>query len=256
LLADDDIDLVLISTRHDLHAPLALQALRAGKHVFVEKPLALTSEQLDSIEAFYAEQHDRPLLMTGFNRRFSPAVQRLREVLAGRTAPLVVDYRMNAGYIPLDHWVHGPEGGGRNIGEACHVYDVFDVLTGATPSKVAAVSIAPSNRLAKNDNFSATIGYDDGSVCTLTYTALGAKEHPKERMEVYADGRVLTLDDYRALSASDRSSPLWSSRTVDKGHRQELEALAECLLRGGPWPITVAEQLRATQISFDVEVQL
>jgi hypothetical protein len=93
------------------------------------------------------------------------------------------------------------------------VYDVFDVLTGATPSKVAAVSIAPSNRLAKNDNFSATIGYDDGSVCTLTYTALGAKEHPKERMEVYADGRVLTLD--RALSASDRSSPLWSSRTVD-----------------------------------------
>ena len=256
LLADDDIDLVLISTRHDLHAPLALQALRAGKHVFVEKPLALTSEQLDSIEAFYREQPDGPVLMTGFNRRFSPAVQRLRELLSGRTTPLVVDYRMNAGYIPLDHWVHGPEGGGRNIGEACHVYDVFDALTGATVNKVTAVSIAPSNRLAKNDNFSATIGYEDGSICTLTYSALGAKEHPKERMEVFADGRVLTLDDYRALTASNRSSPLWSSRTVDKGHRQELEALAECLLRGGAWPLTLAEQLRATQISFDVESKL
>ena len=256
LLADDEIDLVLISTRHDLHAPLALQALRAGKHVFVEKPLALTSQQLDSIEAFYAERPDGPVLMTGYNRRFSPAVQRLRGLLADRTAPLVVDYRMNAGYIPLDHWVHGTEGGGRNIGEACHVYDVFDALTGAAVDKVAAVSIAPSDRLAKNDNFSATIGYEDGSVCTLTYTALGAKEHPKERMEVYADGRVLTLDDYRSLTASGRSSPLWSSRTVDKGHRQELEALAQCLLRGGPWPITLGEQLRATQISFDVEVQL
>jgi predicted dehydrogenase len=253
VLGDPEIDLVLISTRHDLHAPLALRALRAGKHVFVEKPLALTVEELDEIESFYAETADAPVLMTGFNRRFSPAVQRLRERLIGRTAPIVADYRMNAGYIPLDHWVHGPEGGGRNIGEACHVYDVLDSLTGAAVKDVHASAIAPSARLAANDNFTATITYDDGSLCTLTYTALGAKEHPKERLEVYADGVVLTLDDYRSLTASGRKAPLWSSRTIDKGHRQELEALAECLLRGGPWPISVEEQLRATRISFDVE---
>jgi predicted dehydrogenase len=194
--------------------------------------------------------------MTGFNRRFSPAVQKLRERLAGRSAPIVADYRMNAGYIPLDHWVHGPEGGGRNIGEACHVYDVFDALTGAGVREVHASAIAPSARLAANDNFTATITYDDGSLCTLTYTALGAKEHPKERLEVYGDGVVLTLDDYRSLTASGGKTPLWSSRTIDKGHRQELQALAECLLRGGPWPISLDEQLRATRISFDVETQI
>jgi predicted dehydrogenase len=253
VLNDTEIDLVLISTRHDLHAPLALRALKAGKHVFVEKPLALTDEQLAEIEAFYADTADAPVLMTGFNRRFSPAVQKLRSRLAGRTAPIVADYRMNAGYIPLDHWVHGPEGGGRNIGEACHVYDVFDALTGAGVKHVRATAIAPSARLAANDNFTATISYDDGSVCTLTYTALGAKEHPKERLDAYADGVVLTLDDYRSVTASGSKAPLWSSRTIDKGHRQELEALAECLLRGGPWPITLEEQLRATRISFDVE---
>ena len=128
VLGDDAIDLVLISTRHDSHAALALRALEAGKHVFVEKPLALDEDELAAIEAFYADRADGPLLMTGFNRRFSPAAARLRELLAGRTSPLVANYRMNAGYIPLDHWVHGPEGGGRNIGEACHVYDLFDFL--------------------------------------------------------------------------------------------------------------------------------
>lgn len=256
VLADAEVDLVLITTRHDLHAALALQALRAGKHVFVEKPLALTFEELADIEAFYAGATDAPVLMTGFNRRFSPAVRKLRERLEHRTAPIVADYRMNAGYIPLDHWVHGPEGGGRNIGEACHVYDVFDALTGAPVNAVRASAIAPSNRLAANDNFTATVTYDDGSLCTLTYTALGAKEHPKERLEVYADGVVLTLDDYRSLSASGRKTPLWTSRTIDKGHRDELEALAECLLRKGPWPISLEEQLRATQISFDVEAQI
>ncbi len=256
VLADDEVDLVLISTRHDLHAQLALAALSAGKHVFVEKPLALRPEELDELERFYVENTAAPVLMTGFNRRFSPAVQQLRTQLAGRSAPVVADYRMNAGYIPLDHWVHGPEGGGRNLGEACHVYDVFDVLTGSEVREVKAAGIRPSDRLAANDNFTATIAYLDGSLCTLTYTALGAKEHPKEQMEVYADGAVLTLDDYRSLTSSGRKTPLWSSRTVDKGHRQELEALADTLLRDGPWPISLAEQVRATRIGFAVEAQI
>jgi predicted dehydrogenase/threonine dehydrogenase-like Zn-dependent dehydrogenase len=258
ILRDEDVALVFISTRHDLHAPLTLAALRAGKHVFVEKPLALNEEELAEIEAFYAEADEgAPLLMTGFNRRFSPAAEHARAALAGRTTPLVADYRMNAGYIPLDHWVHGPEGGGRNIGEACHVYDLFDSLVGgAEVQSVVARSIAPhSDRLARNDNFTATISYDDGSLCTLTYTALGNADHPKERLEVFCDNTVLALDDYKSLSVAGRGDG-WRGVTQNKGHQEELEALAAALRTGGPWPIPLDEQLRAMRIAFAVEDQI
>jgi predicted dehydrogenase len=165
---------------------------------------------------------------------------------------------MNAGYIPLDHWVHGPEGGGRNIGEACHIYDLFDALVGAE-TDVASVSAhairADGTRLAANDNFVATIGYVDGSVCTLTYTALGNRDHPKERMEVFADGTVLTLDDYKSLSVAGPGSG-WRSTTQHKGHPEELEALAHAIREGGPWPITLEEQARAMRIAFAVEEQI
>ena len=195
--------------------------------------------------------------MTGFNRRFSPAAARLRELLAGRTSPLVANYRMNAGYIPLDHWVHGPEGGGRNIGEACHIYDLFDFLVGAERDRPCRRrrSAPASRHWAANDNFVATIGYADGSVCTLTYTALGHRDHPKERLDVFAGGRVLSLDDYKSLSV-DGGGAGWRSTTVQKGHVEELEALARALREGGPWPIPLEQQLQATRISFEVERQL
>ncbi len=193
--------------------------------------------------------------MTGFNRRFAPAVARAREALAGRTSPLVVDYRMNAGYLPPDHWTQGPEGGGRNLGEACHVYDLFDSLTGAEELAVQAAAIgATGGHWLRTDNFVATVSYADGSVCTLTYTALGHRDHPKERMEIFADGRVLSLDDYRSLE--DTGGRGWSSRTQQKGHLEELGAVADCLLRGGPWPIPLDEQLRATRIALTVEERL
>jgi predicted dehydrogenase/threonine dehydrogenase-like Zn-dependent dehydrogenase len=256
VLGDDEIDLVLISKRHDLHAAQTLAALEAGKHVFVEKPLALTEAELAAVEAFYAGREDAPLLLTGFNRRFSPAIGHVRELLARRTSPLVASYRMNAGYIPLDSWVHGPEGGGRNIGEACHVYDVFDALTGADVADVQATAIRPgSARFARNDNFVATVAYEDGSVCTLTYTALGNRAHPKEQLDVFADGSVVRLDDYRSVSVAGPGAG-WSSRTVDKGHVQELESLARAIREGGAWPISLEEQLRAMRIAFAVEEQL
>jgi predicted dehydrogenase/threonine dehydrogenase-like Zn-dependent dehydrogenase len=254
-LADDAVALVLVSTRHDSHAELALRALRAGKHVFVEKPLALTERELVEIEGFYGEQPDGPLLVTGFNRRFSPAARRMRELLANRATPLVADYRMNAGFLPRDHWVHGPEGGGRNVGEACHVYDLFVFLTGSTVTdEVAAVGIgAGAPRLGASDNFSAVVRFDEGSVCTLTYTALGVREYPKERLDVFADRMVLSLDDYRSLAVAGRRAAGWKAATQQKGHREELEALASALAEGGPWPITLEEQLAATRISFAVE---
>jgi predicted dehydrogenase len=253
LLTDPDLDAVFIATPVFTHFDLAWRTLQAGKHTFVEKPLALTEAELREIESFY-DDRDAPLLMTGFNRRFSPAAVHAREVLAQRTTPLVAEYRLNAGYVPLDHWVHGPEGGGRNIGEACHVYDLFDALVGdvAVESVTARAIRADGTRLAANDNFVATVAYADGSVCTLTYTALGNRDHPKERMEVFADGIVLTLDDYKSLTVTGRGSG-WRAATQQKGHLEELEALARALREGGAWPISLEEQARALRIAFAVE---
>jgi predicted dehydrogenase len=239
---------------------MTLRALEAGKNVFVEKPLALTSEELDRIEAFY-ETRDGPLLMTGFNRRFSPAAVRAKEALSGRATPLIANYRMNAGYISRDHWVHGSEGGGRNIGEACHVYDLFDYLVADNVVTVSARSIEPrSDHWARNDNFVATIAYSDGSICTLTYTALGNRSHPKELLEIFADGDVISLEDYRSLSISSRRRIAWRSRWfAEKGHLQELQQLSSSLSSArsrSPWPIPLEEQVQATRTSFEVEAQI
>lgn len=248
----------MMTTRHDLHGQMALQALRAGKHAFVEKPLTLKMEELAEIEQFYAENPSGPLLLVGFNRRFAPAIQSIRQILEKRTTPIIANYRMNAGFIRPEHWVHGPEGGGRNIGEACHIYDLFNSLCGgAKEVAVNACSIDPvSKQWNKNDNFVATIKYADGSVCTLTYTALGDKSYPKEKMEVFADGKVIVMDDYKSVTVHGGKHMGWSDKTVQKGQLQELEMLADTLLRGKPWPISLAEQIQATRISFEVERQI
>jgi predicted dehydrogenase/threonine dehydrogenase-like Zn-dependent dehydrogenase len=257
LLDDAEIDLVLIATRHNLHGDMALRALRAGKHVFVEKPLTIDDDELRAIRDFYAETAGRPLLMTGFNRRFSPALQRARQILAGRTTPLIVNYRMNAGYVPPDSWVHGDEGGGRNVGEACHIYDVFNFLTDARVSRIQAAAVVPrGSQWRRNDNFVAQISYDDGSVCSLTYTAMGDRAHPKEQMEVFADGRVLVLDDYTKLNVIGSRVEGWSAKSQNKGLLEELHALSTALKTGGEWPIPLWQQIQATSTSFEVERQI
>lgn len=256
VLDDPQVDLVLIATRHDLHAEMTLAALKAGKHVFVEKPTSMTEEGLDAIEAFYADNPNGPLLMTGFNRRFAPAVTAAREAIKGRLSPMIVNYRMNAGYIPSDHWVHGPHGGGRNIGEACHIYDLFNALTGSQPVEVQARAIVPaSGHWRRDDNFVATVRYADGSLCTLTYTSLGSKEFPKERFDIFVDGKVLVLDDYKRLEVAGAKGG-WKGLTIEKGQLEELVALAEAFKPGGKWPISLADQLSATRVSFAVEKQL
>ncbi len=258
ILGDSDIDLVLITTRHDLHGSGVLKALRAGKHVFVEKPLTLSPAELAEIKAFYAENPSGPTLMTGFNRRFAPGVEHVYQALAERTTPLIVNYRMNAGFIPPNHWVHGPEGGGRNLGEACHIYDLFNALCrGAAVESVQAASIDPkAGQWRRNDNFVATIKYADGSVCTLTYTALGAKAYPKERMEVFADGKIVFLDDYKSVEVHGGRDKGWTANAPKKGQLEELKALADTLLRRKAWPISLAEQIQATEIAFEVERQI
>lgn len=257
ILNDPDFHLVVISTRHDLHADQVIRGLRAGKHVFVEKPLAISWEGLDDVMRAHAAIADPPLLMVGFNRRFAPGVLAIKAATQNRRAPLVINYRLNAGYLPPDHWVHGPQGGGRNIGEACHMYDVFRSLTGAPVRSVSATPIDPGTLpYFRNDNFAATLGYADGSVCTLTYTALGPKTGMgKEYIEVFCDGEAYVLDDFKKLTKASDGSVLWQGE-VDKGHREELSLLGDAIASGGASPITFDELVETTAVSLRVEGQL
>jgi predicted dehydrogenase len=255
VLRDEGIDLVVIATRHHEHADQVQRALRVGKHVFVEKPLAITWDELAAVVETYRTLPAAPALMVGFNRRFSPALQTLKRQLANRRSPLMIEYRVNAGYLPLDHWVHGAQGGGRNIGEACHMYDVFRFLTGAPVASVAATAIDPGSLpYARNDNFTATIGYADGSVATLVYTALGPKAGMgKEHLTVFCDNEAYLVDDYRRLTQVTEASVLWQSGEVLKGHAEELAAFGDAIAAGGPAPIPFEEIVEVSGVALQVE---
>ena len=255
VLKDPAFQLVVIATRHADHAAQVVRSMEAGKHVFVEKPLAISWEELARVESAHSKMADTPLVMVGFNRRFSPALQLLKERLAGRRSPLMIQYRLNAGYLPLDHWVHGPEGGGRNIGEACHMYDVFRFLAGAPARSVEATAIDPRGLpYARSDNFSATVGYEDGSVASLVYTALGPKTGlGKEHITVFCDGDAFVVDDFRKLTKASDGSVLWQSGETDKGHFEELSRFGDAIATGGPSPIPFAELVETSAVALQVE---
>jgi predicted dehydrogenase/threonine dehydrogenase-like Zn-dependent dehydrogenase len=258
ILEDRDVDLVLIASRHNTHASMTLAALEAGKHVLVEKPLVLTEEELMLIERFYGDDTSaaKPIVLTGFNRRFSVYLSRIKALVEKRTNPMIINYQMNAGYIPLDHWVHSNEGGGRNIGEACHIYDIFTFLTDAKVVNVTAMSIrSKTNYYSSSDNFVVTMNFEDGSIATLTYTALGANEYPKEMMKVFCDGKVIVMDDYKKLTVFGGGPKSFSTPTQDKGQRDELISLATGL-KNGIWPIPLWQQVQVSRIGLIVEEQL
>ncbi|HMN27648.1 MAG TPA: Gfo/Idh/MocA family oxidoreductase, partial [Caldilineaceae bacterium] len=218
VLNDPDVDAVLLATRHNLHASQAMAAAKAGKALFLEKPMALNQHELDELAAVLAET--TVPFMLGFNRRFSPPAQRIHQALAGRQSPLQMLYRVNAGYLPPDHWTQGPEGGGRMIGEGCHMLDLFQFLVnGAEPVSMTASAVQPHvEHLTGADNVSVTVQYADGSLGTLIYTALGAPAFSKEYVEVYADQKVFVLDDYKSLRAYGAGALDWNAPLADKGH--------------------------------------
>ena len=222
----------------------------------LRKPLCRTTEAelalLDAAVAQYTPSGER-VLLTGFNRRFSPHIRRLRELLDRRTGPVMISYRVNAGYLPPDHWTHRAEGGGRNIGEACHVYDLFAALIGSPLKSVHAVAAqSPTAFYGRDDNFSATLDFVDGSIATVLYTALGPRELPKERLEAFADGAGYVLDDYRELTVYGRRAAGLKTRLPEKGHREELESFVAAIRDGKPWPIPWEEQRQATWIALAV----
>lgn len=252
VFTDDQIDTVIITTRHDTHADLTLRALRAGKHVFVEKPLALRREELDEIAETYnklATEAGAPVLMVGFNRRFSSLTVRMRQLLATVPQPKTFIATVNAGHIPADHWTQDPEvGGGRIIGEACHFIDLLRHLAGHPIVDVQ------SNYLntATSDTAAIQLTFEDGSIGTVHYIATGSTKYPKERIEVFTAGRVLQMDNFRQLRGHGWRS--FSSKRLfsqDKGHRAALGAFIDAIRSGGAPPIPIAEQFEVSDATLD-----
>ncbi len=238
VINDPAVNTLAVLTRHHLHAGQVLAGLRAGKHVFCEKPLALTRAELAEIKA-EAEKPGAPLLMVGFNRRFAPLAVQMKKFLDASPEPLVAHYRVNAGYIPPEHWVHDlAQGGGRILGEGCHFIDFITWLVGAAPVEVSAQALPDMGRY-RQDNVVIQLRYPDGSLGTVSYLANGDKTVSKERVEIFSGGRVALLDDYRQLEmvANGRRSVAKSRLRQDKGHAAEWDAFAAAILSGGPPPI-------------------
>ena len=228
VLDDADVNLIVVGTRHDLHAELARKALERNKDVFVEKPLALNDEQLDAV--LHAAGSSTARLMVGFNRRFSPLAQRAKEFFDGRETPLSLLYRVNAGRIPKEHWTqNAEEGGGRIVGEVCHFIDLMQFLTGAPPVSVFAESIsAKSSKIVDADSVFITLRFADGSSGAVAYLSEGDKGLAKERLEIFGAGRVFVLDDFRrATLYRDGREEQVALKAQDKGQQAQVRGICK-----------------------------
>lgn len=266
ILDDPKVNTVAVLTRHYMHARQVIAVLHAGKHVFCEKPLAIKPGELEEITAVLqglsslpddeagSQGKRSPLLMVGFNRRFSPHGKALKEFLLSRQEPLVAHYIVNAGYLPPEHWLHDPEqGGGRIIGEGCHFIDFLTFLVGEPPISVVARSLPDAGRY-RADNVVMTFTFPDGSLGTISYLANGDRAFPKERLEVFAGGRVAVLHDYRWLEMiyAGKRQVVRSLLKQDKGHKGEWQAFSDAIQEGGAPPIPYRDLIGVTSATFAV----
>jgi predicted dehydrogenase len=253
VFADPTTNVIVIATRHDTHADLVCRGLAAGKHVFVEKPLAIREEDLDAIEAAYRAAQEReqpPMLTVGFNRRAAPHVKRIKDLLLRQRGPKAFVMTINAGAIPAEHWTQDPRtGGGRIVGEVCHFVDLLRFLVAAPiVQRSVATMEAPTN-----DTVAITLSFADGSIGTVHYVANGAKAFPKERLEVFAGGKVLQLDNFRRLLGFGwpglRTHRLWRQ---DKGQNSFVAAFVAAVAGGGEPPIPFDELLEVSAATIAI----
>ena len=251
VLDDSHINLVVIGTRHDSHAELARKALLANKHVFVEKPLALNDEELERV--LNAASASAGLLMVGFNRRFSPLALQARDFFAGRSGPLSISYRVNAGRVPNEHWIQDEQQGGRIVGEVCHFIDFLTFLTGAPPTSVFAEAIsAKSDKIVDADSVFITLKFEDGSNGTIAYLAEGDRALAKERVEIFGEGKSLVLDDYRSVTTyRDGREKQVSLKAQDKGQKDQVAAVCAAVLSGEA-PISLDDLASTSKATFRI----
>jgi len=249
VLNDEEVDAVLIATRHNLHARQAKAAAEKGKAVFLEKPMALNEEELEELAAVL--RRTKVPFMVGFNRRFSPAACRVKSILAMKGIPLTVFYRVNAGHIPTESWIFSEEGGGRIIGEACHMFDFFNYIIGSSEVRDIAATAMNPRKEARNalENFIVSLRYHNGSICSLYYTTVGSKEVPKEYVEIHGGGETLIIDDYKEVVHYGLKIEKWRYRQ-DKGHRAELIKFGRYVLGEEDAPLSLEEMISATELSF------
>ncbi|MDC4226708.1 MAG: Gfo/Idh/MocA family oxidoreductase [Candidatus Manganitrophus sp.] len=237
VLKDEEINAVLIGTRHGDHGQMVVESLRAGKHVFVEKPLCLSEEALEEITAVYeAKATEGIQLMVGFNRRFSPHMAQARALFQDRKNPLVMLYRVNAGAISPDHWVHDPEiGGGRILGEACHFIDCMQALCGSVPTSVHARRIDHHTSGITEDQSLLSFSFADGSIGTVIYAAGGDTALAKERFEAFGEGKAVIIDDFiKTESFSGGKGNRFKTTKQDKGFQMEMTRFVEAIQGGTP----------------------
>lgn len=256
ILKDPEIDAVLIATRHNLHAPMALEAAKAGKDILLEKPMAINYEELEELKR--AVTDTGVTFAVGFNRRYSPLAVRAKELLRGKRRPYLVNYRVNAGFVPEDNWVQDPSiGGGRIIGECCHFFDMFNYLIESEVVRIKAISIPANNTsVVACDNLVVTVSYGDGSVAVLTYVALGHGALAKERVEIFADGSSLVIDDFRRLETYGFAKNKAISIRQDKGYRAELMEFLKALKGQSSNLITFEDCVRATELSLKAQQEI
>ncbi len=251
VFSNPKINAVFIATRHDTHAGLAVQALEAGKNVFVEKPLALSDEDLSRVvEA--ARRNSSCRLMVGFNRRFSPLARQARDFFANLSEPLVINYRINAGSIPCEHWIQGVEGGGRILGEVCHFVDLLQFLTGSSAKRVFAECVSSANSgMPNQDNVVISLSFRNGSVGQITYLACGDKVLNKERIEIFGGGRSFIIDDFR-IGECYEGGPCRKIKMPGKGHQEEVELFLQSIREGLPSPISLDSLSLTTASTFRI----
>jgi predicted dehydrogenase/threonine dehydrogenase-like Zn-dependent dehydrogenase len=253
ILADDNINLVVIATRHDTHTDLARRALEAGKDVFVEKPLAMNDAELDAVIA--AAESSKGRLTIGFNRRFSPAALAAKKFFEQAEAPLSILYRVNAGRIPKEHWIHDPvQGGGRIVGEVCHFIDLMQFLTGSLVTRVYAESINSRNAAATDDDsVMITLKLADGSNAAIAYLSEGANSLAKERVEIFGAGRSFVIDDFRSVASyTAGKETVKKFGRQDKGQADEIAALCSMIRTGGEPVIALDDLVATTRTTFRI----
>jgi polar amino acid transport system substrate-binding protein len=257
ILRHPEIDGVFIATRHHLHAPYVIEGMKQGKAVFVEKPLALYYEQLQEI--IKTAEKFPPRVMVGFNRRFAPTVIETRKFLSKKIQPCVATYRINAGFIPKEHWIQDPvEGGGRIIGEVCHFVDLLSHLIGSTPIKVyAEVIMSTREDMMSKDNVSITFKYRDGSIATIIYTATGDKTFPKERIEIFNENSVAVIEDFRKVTFTrNGKTRTFGGSKQDKGYNNAISAFVHSVLNGSDSPVSLQESVDATVATIKIHEAL
>ncbi len=252
ILADEVIDLVVITTRHNLHAPLVIEAALAGKDVFVEKPLAMSKQELAEVVRVLSETGR--CCWVGFNRRYAPFTLKVKELLGPEPGPIFINYRINAGFLPLEHWTQdSQEGGGRIIGEVCHFVDWINYLLADELLGVQAAAISPNGvSVVAEDNLVATLRYRRGSLGVITYTSLGEEKLPKEQIEIYAGGRVMVIDDFCRLRFYGVSCPDSSLKTQDKGFRNQWQLIARSILGKSETNLDLEQAINSTRITFQI----